>query len=277
MKMEEKAKEISYPIGKALYKYSPPQKRILTGIPMTGLLRAEWVLARYGQIIPCNWSMVDMIQFVDQYSPIQFLVADARNVISTRAVEEEFEWLWFIDHDVILPPGTLIRWNERMQQAKVPVFGGLYFAKGVPSEPLTYRGRGNSYYKSWKMGDEVWVDGMGMGNTMIHVSILKALYEESEEYEIIKGVKAKKIFETPSKVFFDPEKGTWGSIAGTEDLEWCTRVMKQEIFAKAGWPKYQKKKYPFLVDTSIFSMHIDFDGRQFPTRGEHLQFVRKSK
>ena len=29
--------------------------RIVIGIPMTGTIRSEWALARYGQVIPCNW------------------------------------------------------------------------------------------------------------------------------------------------------------------------------------------------------------------------------
>ena len=76
--------------------------RIMIGIPLTGNVRAEWMLARYGQVIPCNWSQVDCIRFLDQWSPMGFSVADARNVIATAFVEQGFEWLFFIDHDTIL-------------------------------------------------------------------------------------------------------------------------------------------------------------------------------
>lgn len=34
--------------------------RVLIFTPTTGLVRTEWVNARYGQIIPCNWSNVNM-------------------------------------------------------------------------------------------------------------------------------------------------------------------------------------------------------------------------
>ena len=59
---------------------SKAYKRILVGIPMTGLLRAEWVMARYSQVIPCNWSQVEAVRWLDQNSPIDFSVADARNI-----------------------------------------------------------------------------------------------------------------------------------------------------------------------------------------------------
>lgn len=253
-------------------------KRIMVGIPMTGLLRCEWVIARYGQVIPCNWSQTDSFHWFDQYSPLGFLVADGRNIIATRCVEEGFDWLFFIDHDVILPPTTILRINERMLEGKVPVFGGLYFTKSVPAEPLIYRGRGTSYYTKWKMGDEVWVDGLPMGVTMIHSSILKVLYDESESYDLMTKVghfKARKIFETPSKSYFDPEKKGWFNMTGTEDLAFCSRVMTDKVFEKAGWPEYQKKQYPFLIDTNIFCRHIDWNGVQYPSRGEEQYFMRK--
>ena len=40
--------------------------------------------------------------------------------------------------------------------------------------------------------------------------------------------------------------------------------MVKKHLEKAGWPKYQKMKYPFLVDTNIFVQHIDQNGRMFP-------------
>lgn len=251
-----------------------PRKRIMVGIPMTGTLRAEWVLARYGQVVPCNWSQVDYIQWIDQYSPLRFSVADARNLIATRAVEDNFEWLFFIDHDVVLPPVTLLRINEIMLKKETPIFGGLYFTRSVPSEPLIYRGLGNSYFADWKLGDKVWVDGLGMGCTLIHVSILRAMYEESETYNV-GPISVRRIFETPAKSMFDPETGGWESHVGTEDLHFLNRVIKNSILKKAGWSEVAKKKYPFLIDTSLFCRHIDMSGVQYPARGEEAQFMNK--
>jgi hypothetical protein len=249
-------------------------KRIMVGIPMTGLLRSEWVIARNSQVIPCNWSNTECYDWFNPWVPLQFQVADARNIISTECVEQGFEWLLFIDHDVILPQGALLRVNERILENEIPMWSGLYFTKSVPAEPLVYRGRGNSYYNKWKLGDEVWTDALPMGLTLIHSSILKVLYAESEEYGV-KGRMVKRIFETPRRVWWDPEKNSWFTAVGTEDLEFCTRIMTDGIFKKAGWPKYQRKKFPFMVDTSLFCKHIDFDGNQYPMRDEHLQYVRE--
>ena len=252
-----------------------PINRIMVGIPMTGTLRSEWVMARYGQIIPCNWGQVDCIQWLDQFSPMQFSVADARNAIATKAVEDKFEWLFFIDHDVVLPPVTLLRLNDYMLKKDIPIVGGVYFTRSAPAEPLIYRGRGNSYFTNWKFGEKVWVDGMGLGCHLIHVSILKALYDESESYNL-QGSVVRRIFETPAKCWFDPETMGWQSCVGTEDLAFYTRIMKNDIFRKAGWQKIAKKKYPFLCDTGIFCKHIDWDGVQYPARGEEMAFVSET-
>lgn len=259
-------------MGKLIENAGKPQHRIMVGIPMTGLLRAEWVIARYGQVIPCNWAQADMIQFLDQYSPLRYSVADARNIIANAAVEQNFEWLFFVDHDTILPQGTVLKLNERMIKNNVPVWSGLYFTKSVPAEPLVYRDFGRGYFADWKIGDEVWVKAVPMGCTMINVKLLKVMYDEAEEYNV-GGRMLKKIFDTPAKIFYDVDTLLAGAITGTEDINWCQRVVKDKIFEKAGFPEYQEKENPFLVDTSIFCKHIDAHGRQYPMYGEEYRFL----
>jgi hypothetical protein len=248
------------------------QKRVMIGIPMTGLLRSEWVMARYGQVIPCNWSMAQFFQYVDQWSPLKYSVADARNIIVQEAIKKDYDWLFFIDHDVILPPSTILHVNDRMNKADIPVWGGLYFTKSKPSEPLIYRGRGNSYFANWKLGDKVWVDGLPMGCTLIHVSILKVMYDDSETY-MAGNIEVRRVFETPGIAHYDPQTRAWFTAEGTEDLAWCTRILENGYLGKAGWKKYQRKKYPFMIDTAVFCRHIDWNGIQYPAQGEESEFV----
>jgi hypothetical protein len=268
-------KEVDVPqegYGKLIKNPGTPNSRIMVGIPMTGLLRSEWVLARYGQVIPCNWAQADMIQFVDQWSPLNHTVADARNIIATAAVEKEFEWVFFIDHDTILPQGTILKLNERMIEGKVPVWSGLYFTKSVPAEPLVYRELGRGYYPDWKLGEDVEVIAVPMGCTMINVKLLKVMYDEAETYNL-NGMHVKRIFETPAKMYYDVDTLSYGTQTGTEDIDWCNKVIKNRVFEKAGFPEYQEKEYPFLVDTSIFCKHIDPTGRQYPMNGEEQRFL----
>jgi hypothetical protein len=248
-----------------------PIHRLIYGCPMTGIVRGEWAITRFNQVVPCNWSKVDMTQWLDQWSPLGFTVADARNIIATVAVEQEFEWLFFHDHDVIIPQGTLLWLNELMIKRDTPVVSGIYFTKSVPSEPLIYMKKGEGYAQDWKFGDKKWVGFTHMGCTLIHVSILKAMYTESPSYQMGNSI-VKRIFETPAKVWYDYNTDAFHAMAGTEDIHWCDKVVTGGFFEKAGWPEFQKKQYPFLCDTSIYCKHISFDGVQYPMNGEDLQF-----
>lgn len=239
------------------------RSRLCIGTPVTGLVRIEWVSARYGQVIPTNWSAAEIKPWMSAIAPLHFLVADAQNIIVQKAIEMDAEWTLLIEQDNVLPMDCFIRLNEYMIEKKVPVVSGLYFTKSVPPEPMTYRGAGRGYFDKWKLGDKVWCDGVPTGTILIHNSILKAMWKESPEYNA-GGMIVRRVFDSPAKVWFNQEKGVIESSSGTSDLEWCRRIMAEKFFDKAGWPEYQKMKYPFLVDTNIFVRHIDDSGRQYP-------------
>lgn len=244
-----------------------PREKLLITTPTLGIVRMEWALARYGQVIPPNFSCVT--NPISALVPIRYLVADAQNIATQMAVQGGFDWLFLHEDDVILPPGTFLKLNSYIRKAEVPVVSGLYYLKAEPTEPILYRGRGNSYYGDWKLGQKVWVDGVPTGCLLIHVSLLKLMYEESEEYIAFENapnaVKCRKVFETPAKTWYDPESTRFQSELGTSDLQWCTRVMKENVLRRAGWPKIARKKYPFLVDTTILCKHIDLaTGKQYP-------------
>lgn len=237
--------------------------RLLIGTAVTGLVRVEWVGARYGQIIPVNWSMVTVNQFINSYMPLRYQVADAQNLIVRQVIEGEFEWLFLLEHDVILPPDGFIRVNDYIRSEEVPVVSGLYYTRSMPAEPLIFRGRGTSYYDGWKIGDKVWADGVPTGCLLIHAGILRAMWAESEEYQVGKQT-TRRVFDTPRAQWVTPDSNEFHMTTGTSDLAWCTRVMKEGYFKKAGWDKYQEMEFPFLVDTGLFCRHIDMDGRQYP-------------
>src|SRR3990172_778608 len=250
--------------------------RILIGVPMTGVISSEWAISRYGQVIPCNWSNSEIIHWMNQCTPLGYGVAEARNVIVDQCVRGNFDWLFFIDHDVILPPDCFIKINNYMLKADIPVVSGLYFAKSHPPEPLVYRGRGNGHFADWKIGQKVWVDGIPMGCTLIHSSILKLMYNDAPPCTVGGNRKVRQVFDSPAGIYSDPEKGSLHGYSGTEDLAWCNRVIGGKYLKKAGWPEIGKKKYPFLIDTSIFCKHITMDGQVYPI-GISEQMAKKAR
>lgn len=242
-------------------------KKVLIGTPTTGSIRMEWALARYGQIIPTNWSQVQMIQYLSSYVPMNYLVDDAQNMIVKEAIEKGFEWVFLLEHDVILPPDAFVRLNEYTRAGNIPVVSGLYYTKSVPAEPMIYRGRGGSYFTEWEFGERVWADGVPTGCLLIHISLLKKMWEDSPEYQV-NGVTTRRVFRTPRDLWYDPNTGGFNTLTGTSDLDWCTRVIDENVFERAGWPEFQKARYPFLVDTRIFCRQIDDHGIQYPTSGQ---------
>ena len=245
---------------------------IFIGTATIGMVRIEWALARFGQVIPCNWAYRAGFPRIPDSAPLNYAVADAQNIICKNFLEQDCQWLFLLEHDNLLPPDCFVRLNEYMRSKKVPIVSGLYFTKSMPSEPLVYRGRGNSYYSNWKIGDEVWCDGVPTGSLLIHRSIIEVMWKESEEYTVCNQT-VRRVFHTPMSVWHDPEQG-WRNASGTSDLEWCARVIVDNIFEKAGWPQYQEKRYPFLVDTNIFVGHIDNDGNIFPPMSEKAKWER---
>jgi len=250
--------------------------RLLIFTPTRGLIRTEWIQARYGQIIPTNWSYVEFVQGCSAYMPMEYQLADAQNLMAKIVMEHDYEWVLFIEDDNVIPPDTFIKFNDYMNKKKVPSVSGIYWTKSVPPEPILYRGRGNSYYSDWKMGDKVWVDGMPFGCRLEHASLIRAAWKESEEYMVGKAL-TRRVFQQPQVRFFDQKKGGMASKGGTTDLEWCSRCMKDKLFEKAGWPKFQKMKYPFLVDTTISVGHIDQQGRNFPLGGIPREYIKQPK
>jgi hypothetical protein len=166
-------------------------------------------------------------------------------------------------------------WNERILKGDNPIWGGLYFIKSVPSEPLLYADVGTGYITDWKMGDEVWVKYMGLGCHVIHRSILQTIWDVSPEYQV-GGQRTRKVFETPSKAYFDAETNVWNMTGGTEDFFFYDRLIKEELLAKAGWKKHQKMERPYLCDTRVYCRHVDWNGVMYPSQGEEKRFMRRS-
>lgn len=249
--------------------------RVLIGTPMTGLVRSEWMVARYGQTIPTNWSHSEIMQWMSSFVPLRFQVADAENIIAKACVEGNYEWLFFIESDNVLPAETFVKINQYMIKGDEPVVGGLYFTKSVPPEPMVYREPGKGYFADWKLGDKVRVRGLPFGCTLIHGSLIRELWKTAPEY-MVGNTLTRRVFKHPEDVYIDPNARDFLITQGTTDLNFCNELIRDGVLAKAGWKKHQKMQYPFLVDTSIFVKHIDNDGVQWPI-GLPKPFLEREK
>ena len=229
--------------------------------PTLGLIRYEWSRARYSQTIPVNWAAQG---FDLNYAPLGYSIDDAYNLITRQALEIEVEWLITIEDDVILPPDCFLKFSHWIDRGDEPVVSGYYTTKSEPAEPLIFRGRGNGAFHDWTLGRHVTVDGLPMGCLLINCSILKAMWKESEPYELKNNGVVNRVFETPRRVSYDPQSGMQRQ-EGTQDLFFFDRVIEFDILKKTGWKKQARRRWPFMCDTSIFCGHIDRNtGKVYP-------------
>ena len=242
------------------------QNRLLIGTITTGDIRMEWAAARYGQSIPANWSKVDMLQYMSSYIPLRFSIQDGQNLIVNEVVTKNYEWLILIEHDTCPPADGFIRFNEYMRSNKYPLVSGLYFTKSEPAEPMIYRGRGNSYFTDWVLGDRIGADGVPTGMLLISGKLLKAVWEDSPEY-MAGANRVRRVFDAPIKTFFNEETGAQEALTGPTDLNFCKRVIEGGYLEKCGWPELQATQYPFVIDTRISCLQVAGDGTQFPIGG----------
>lgn len=243
---------------------------ILIGTPTLGTVRIEWYSAMQGMVAPPNWATV-------RSTPTNFTVPDGQNILVDTVLRNKFKALLLIEDDTCPPPQALIefdRWFWKMERRKAPpVVSGLYHIKGsaevrkgkkggielLGPEPLAYRGSGTRAYRDWTPGDVIWVSGIPTGALLVHRSVLEAwAKEEDVETYAVAGYPfpIKRIFQQPSQVWVDDEGGTHVS-AGTTDLWWSDQTIKRHILKKAGWPAFDKKDYPYIIDTSLRFGHVD--------------------
>lgn len=242
---------------------------ILIGTPTLGTVRIEWYNAMAGMACPPNWATV-------RSTPLGYTVPDAQNVLVDTCLRGNFRALLLIEDDTVPPPDTLIamdRWFWKMERRKAPpVVSGLYHIKGsaevrqgkkggielLGPEPLAYRGSGSRAYRDWKPGDVIWVSGVPTGALLIHRTLLEAWAREPD-LEIYQPAgypyPLKKVFQQPSRVWI--EDGGVHVASGTSDLWWSDETMKRGLLAKAGWPQFAKKPYPYIIDTALGFKHID--------------------
>jgi glycosyltransferase involved in cell wall biosynthesis len=105
-----------------------------------------------------------------------------RNNAVREALEMNADHIFFIDHDNVLEPNTLVR----LLQYNVPVVGSLYFERKYPHLPLIYTFEDD--YKTARIVYEypkglVKVDVIGLGCSLFDINVFKQMPEPWFTYE----------------------------------------------------------------------------------------------
>lgn len=237
---------------------------VLVGTPTLGMVPIEWHNAVQGLVSPTNWAVSTM-------TPRGYLVDDAQNLIVDMAMRNRGKWkaVLLLEDDTAPPPDLYIRLREHMRLKTAPLVSGLYHLKGSnPLEPLIYRGGGTGPAypkpvdpKGWSPGELVWCDGVPTGCLLIDMEVLEVMWARAGEYDVPEASgprRIRKVFEAPRMVFQDERSPFYEKLVGTSDLYFCQQIMTNGVLGETrSWKAFAKKKWPFVVDTSIRCQHID--------------------
>lgn len=189
---------------------------LLVGLCYSGRpTSVEWGLGLALQTYPTNLK----VQFCSVRGK---KIDEARNEVSRQAIDLGFEFLLFLDDDVILPPDAVRRLTHTLKASGADVAGGIYPTKWLPAEPVVYRGDGRGAFYDWKDGDVFEADAIGTGCMIIRVSILKELEEP----------------------WFKWDYGVEGGREVSDDIYFCRKL--------------REKGFKILGDSNVICKHYDF-------------------
>ena len=113
------------------------------------------------------------------------MIYDARNAFALEAINGKYDYLVFLDSDIVMEPDTVIRLVEDIEQSGADLVTGIYFKRRLPTAPVIYRhidwyedevlGAQESaeVYEDWpENGGLFEIEGCGMGCCVIRVSML---------------------------------------------------------------------------------------------------------
>ena len=212
------------------------QNTLAVCIPHTGEVTTEWCLNFKNMILPIGSQV-----FMSRGMPIDV----TRESMVRSALANGFEWIFFLDSDVILPQGSI----EKLFSHKQPFINGLYKAKKpggffwaawmrtkIDDKKIAANGEAFAPIASWE-GRLITVDVIGTGCMLVHRSVFEKIMAKFPNLPLFFWSKERNPDLLKSMNFPDPLMNEV-----SEDFYFC-------ILAKlAGFPP--------IVDTEVKCGHI---------------------
>ena len=118
------------------------------------------------------------------------LIYDARNLLSLKAIQDEFDYVMWFDSDMVFPHDTLTRLLKDLDEYHARIASGLYFKRYLPTAPVIYqvldepkkneRGmlvRQLETYDDYPKDSKFLIHGAGFGCMLTHTSVLKQVWD----------------------------------------------------------------------------------------------------
>jgi glycosyltransferase involved in cell wall biosynthesis len=141
------------------------QKGVLIAIPTTGRpVPIAWAFAlKMLTAPPVTLSTI--------YSVIGHPLDEARNISVQKAIDDNYKYIFFLDDDVVVPPGTLRRFLTILDnRPEVDFVSGVVCTRDESPQPMVFRELGNGPFWDWRVGEVFWANAGAIGASMIRVS-----------------------------------------------------------------------------------------------------------
>jgi hypothetical protein len=172
----------------------------------------------------------------------------ARNTGCLKLLELGWDWLFFLDSDVILPHDAI----PRLMAHRKPIVSGLYYRRNNPICPVMLRNNpegGRTWITEYKIPDLMEVDFVGSGCLLIHRDVIMAMKP------VVGNTNCNRWFEWKvDREDLDPKERM------SEDFSFCERARK-ELAVK------------IFVDTSVQCKHVGFSESKLPGQLTPLELM----
>jgi len=145
------------------------QNRVLTCILTREMVTTKWASNFRNLQIPGTFAFFSGMPF-----------DHARNTACNRLLDLDWEWLFFLDDDMILPHDAIFK----LMNHKLPIVSGLYYRRNLPLYPVMLKEQEDGVPKwitEYRQNELVEVDMVGSGCMLIHRDLLLATPPISEK------------------------------------------------------------------------------------------------
>ncbi len=150
------------------------ERRVLLGVASSGKPAAPFIEGLAKLRLPANAAPLQRSVAVGNYIPAQ------RELIMGDAIAEGFDYLFFVDDDIVLPETALEMLLETAEaDPSAAVVGGLYYSRDS-ARPVTVAAWSSSdtstaHIPAFTSTSTGIVDGVGFGCALLRVSVAAAL------------------------------------------------------------------------------------------------------
>lgn len=170
---------------------------VVVGIPSFGMVSTFFLQARLSQQFPLVSSAIDKIV-------LNKPIAEARNEIVQYALDQNANYIFWLDDDVIPPGDAFLKLYNHQRD----IINGVYWSKSNPPMPLLFRDHLSGPYWNWHYGDLIEIDAAGSGLTLVKTDVYRTISEKiggpwySTEYSSFPGVKSSPANNTEDLYFY---------------------------------------------------------------------------